>query len=217
MGPWAATPWLSAPRAALAVLSVLALFVGATPAAQSAEDIGRAATGEPEAGCSKGNGERCLDLGVRLLEGAHSADATARAVDYFLRGCELLSGAACGKAAANLAAAAPGASPDWPRVAALFDRGCGLQDAWSCQTGGMIYYAGSPGVPKDWVRARSMFTAGCGDTRNLVAKSCRYAATMYFAGQGGEKNEDIAKLMFKRGCDKQDAPSCKVLNLPAPN
>lgn len=200
-------------RATATAIAALTASVAAFPAMAQAPARDGAAVADLETGCRKKDGDSCLALGVRLLEGAPSVETRARAVEILLQGCEHMSGAACGKAAANLAA--PGATPDWPRVAKLFDRGCGLQDPWSCQTGAMIYYVGS-GVTKDWVRARSMFTAGCGGPGDLVAKACRYAGTMYVAGQGGDKSEDIAKLMFKRACDKRDAASCKVLNLPTP-
>lgn len=169
-----------------------------------------------EKGCSVKDAGSCHQLAGRLLVGFPSAETRKRAIDLIFEACDLSSGAACGQAADSLLTPEPGATPDWPRIVKLYGRGCGLQDPWACYRGATVYYAGSPGVAKDWEQARSMFTAGCGGVGTLIAKSCRYAGVMYFAGQGGEKSEDLAKLMLKRGCDKYDADSCKALNLPLP-
>jgi len=207
-------------RLAIALLALAATSAAGPIRAQAspngANTTPPASIADLEKGCRKKDAESCHGLANRLLEGAAPAETRQRAVDLLLEACTLMSAPACGKAAARLAAVEPGMTPDWPRIAKLLDRGCGLQDPWSCQTGASLYYTGSPGVPSDPSRARSMFTAGCGGPGTLTAKSCRFAGTMYVSGQGGEKSEAIAKLMFKRGCDKQDAPSCKVLNLPPP-
>lgn len=171
-----------------------------------------------EKGCAVKDSDSCYRLAVNMLVGYPSAETRERTLTMIFAACENGTGAACAHSADSLMGSPlePGATRDWPRIIKLYNRGCGLQNAYACLRGGKLYYTGQPGLEKDWEQARNMFTVACSGRGTLMGEACRYAGTMYVAGQGGARNDEVAKVMFKRGCDKLDRDSCKVIGLPAP-
>ncbi len=166
-----------------------------------------------EKGCTANDAESCYGFTRYLRERwPESARDPARANAMVEKLCEESYGPACGEQAGRTIKD----KKDLRGGVALYARACALQDEFSCQTGALIFYAGVEGVPQDLAKARSMFTNACGSSNFLISKSCRYAGVMYLQGQGGDKSEDMAKLMFARGCDFLDEDSCKVLNRPLP-
>jgi len=169
-----------------------------------------------EKGCAVKDANSCYKLADRMLVGYPSAETRSRAMAMIFQACEDGSGVACGRAADSLTVTTPDTKPDWPRIMKLYERACAKRDSWACLRGGKVYYFGNAGVAKDLNQARNMFALGCTGRGTLMGEACRYAGAMYVAGLGGERVDDLAKLMFKRGCNKNDAASCKSIGLPVP-
>lgn len=174
-----------------------------------------------EKGCSAGDADSCYGLAVDLRDAGSGGDFAGdprRAIALFEQMCgEKAHARACGAFAGEVAGyGSKILTPDFPRATKLYRKACVLGDEFACLTGGQMFYVGMEGVPKDLESARNMFTSACSDDNWLIAKACRLAGVMYFTGQGGAASEDFAKLMLVRGCDFQDADSCKMINLPVP-
>ena len=169
-----------------------------------------------EKGCAAGDADSCYRLATNLRDDVFDSNPR-RAIALFEKLCADAHAEACNAFASEIAGLGSKIlDPDWARAGPLFRKACALGEEFACLTGGQAFMVGMTGLPKDLQAARSMFTSACGENNWLIAKACRYAGALYVSGQGGPASEDLAKLMFKRGCDFQDADSCKVLNLPVP-
>lgn len=169
-----------------------------------------------EKGCTAGDEDSCYRLATNLRDDVFDKNPR-RAIAMFEKLCAEAHAEACGAFAAEVAGLGSKVlDSDWARAGPLFRKACALGAEFACLTGGQAYMIGMEGLPKDLAAARTMFTSACTEDNWLIAKACRYAGALYVSGQGGPASEDVAKLMFKRGCDFQDADSCKVLNLPVP-
>lgn len=169
-----------------------------------------------EKACTAGDAESCYRLATNLRDDVFDKNPR-RAIAMFEKLCAEAHAEACGAFAAEVAGLGSKVlDSDWARAGPLFRKACALGEEFACLTGGQAYMVGMEGLPKDLAAARNMFTSACGENNWLIAKACRYAGALYVSGQGGPASEDVAKLMFKRGCDFQDSDSCKVLNLPVP-
>jgi TPR repeat protein len=169
-----------------------------------------------EKGCTAGDADSCYRLATNLRDDVFDSNPR-RAIAMFEKLCEEAHAEACGAFANEVAGLGSKIlNSDWARAGPLFRKACALGDEFACLTGGQVFMVGMTGLPKDLQAARNMFTSACTENNWLIAKACRYAGVLYVSGQGGPASEDVAKLMFKRGCDFQDADSCKVLSLPVP-
>jgi uncharacterized protein len=119
--------------------------------------------------CDLGQSHSCYDLGL-LTKGGNQRDgfpASAqvppdpqRAVNLFVRGCELGRADSC-TAAAEMLENGAGISTDPARALALHERACDGRKADDCLAAGNMLERGTSGNSGDPARAKSLFSRAC--------------------------------------------------------
>jgi serine/threonine-protein kinase len=91
----------------------------------------------------------------------------------------------------------------------LAERGCQKKDARSCQTLGLIHNIDHSTVTKDLPKARDSWKKAC----DLDAFRCGAYAKIVRDGEGGTKDEELARLLFQRACEAWDSDACFELGI----
>lgn len=147
--------------------------------------------------CDDGEQERCVELGVRMLDGDSVEHDEIRGVDLLEAACH--SGHASGCHALGQAYdAGTGVSADTSRAMELYSRACAMKDHRACLLAGQQHLRGEL-APSDPEQASTYLRVACDEGDLLDA--CVELADLLERGEGVPRDAEAARALRRRACD----------------
>lgn len=161
--------------------------------------------------CDRGDGDACVDLGIRHDRGAGVAADPVVAAALYRRACDLGNPRGC----YDLGVAhhdGAGVARDEARARALFERACDGGYAAACLNLGVAFERS--GDPSELTAAAERYARACAaDDVEVIRLACFNLALLHANGLGVPRDRARAVAWFTRGCDHDDSKSCTQLAL----
>jgi len=143
----------------------------------------------------------CYKFGNYSLLGKGCTKDEGRAYEYFQKGCENGSPAACYHAGLMVTSPQMSIKKDFPQGLKYLEKGCEGNDKDSCYFASSLHFQFEKLIPVNMKKAFELCYKAC-ELGNVYA--CNNVSMMYKRGDGVEKNETLAAEFRKRAADMQD-------------
>ncbi|HTA20064.1 MAG TPA: tetratricopeptide repeat protein [Polyangia bacterium] len=169
-------------------------------------------------GCDMNFGPACGGLGDMFETQTDGAPDSAEAARDYLRACELRDGGGC-DGAGQLYAKGRGVVADDRRALALYDKGCDYGSALACARAGDAAAANADPSPDKQAALRARVDSTYRRGAELARASCdrgdpqgcSILGDAYRAGKGVPRDVEIARRLYRIGCDGQMGLGCAGL------
>lgn len=155
------------------------------------------------AGCRKGSGAACTDLGYLFEKGKLIAKDARMAAQLYFRGCELGYAKGCTNTG-YMYEKGKGVRQDPVRAVSYYEKGCNMGNARGCTNLGYMVRNGV-GVTQDDARARELYRRAC---EGGNAGGCTNLGYLHQTGQGARQDLALAVRLYRRGCDGGSGIGC---------
>lgn len=165
-------------------------------------------------GCAMDNATACYNW-AHVLRFAIGVDQDyARAAELYDKACDRSGGERGCESLGQLYAAGQGVPLDYAKAAELYRRGCDARDGAACKSLANAYEEGR-GVDQSYATARDLYEESCERTKGV--EGCNNLGRLYYNGDLGEADDDMAATLFLRACAADVDVGCYNLGLMREN